>query len=118
MSESGPTWGTGPQPLGKRIVEFILDANGNVTTGPTTLVEYNGSGKASCVGLAAGPDGLYFTDLYKDVGFVSPIDPGANLLRVRFVGAAEFVGNVTSGPAPLTVTFTDQSNAPSPSACP
>lgn len=116
VSESGPTWGTGPQTLGKRIVEFVLDANGNVTSGPTTLIEYNGSGKASCVGLAAGPDGLYFTDLYKDVDFVSPVDPGANVLRVKFVGAAEFVADVTTGPAPLTVHFTDQSNAPGPTS--
>ena len=30
-------------------------------------VEYNGSGRATAVGLASGPDGLYFTDLYKDI---------------------------------------------------
>ncbi len=116
VSESGPTWGTGPQPLGKRIVEFVLDANGNVTSGPTTLIEYNGSGKASCVGLAAGPDGLYFSDLYKDVGYQSPIDAGANILRVKFVGAADFSADFTSGSAPLSVSFTDLSSAPGPTS--
>jgi glucose/arabinose dehydrogenase/PKD repeat protein len=116
VSESGPTWGTGAQTLGKRIVEFTLDAAGNVTSGPTTLVEYNGNGKASCVGLTAGPDGLYFTDLYKDEQFQSPIDPGANVLRVRFVGAADFSADVTSGLAPLDVHFTDASNAPNPTS--
>ena len=40
VSESGPTYATGPQTRGKRIVEFVLDANGNRLSGPTTLVEY------------------------------------------------------------------------------
>lgn len=116
VSESGPTWGTGAQPLGKRIVEFVLNAGGGVVSGPTPLIEYNGPGKATCVGLAAGPDGLYFTDLYKDVGYSSPIDVGGQVLRVRFVGTADFTANVTTGPAPLAVQFTDTSNAPGPTA--
>ena len=37
------------------------------------------------VGLAAGPDGLYFTDLYKENDTVAT-NRGANVLRVRFVG--------------------------------
>ncbi len=114
VSESGSTWGTGPQELGKRITEFVLSPTGTVLSGPDTLIVYNGSGKASCAGLAAGPDGLYFTDLYKDEGFTSPIDPGANVLRIRFVGAAEFAAAVKTGPSPLAVQFTDQSNVPSP----
>jgi hypothetical protein len=48
-------------------------------------VEYTGSGKATAAGLAATPDGLYFTDLYKDLNSTSAIDPGARLLRVRYV---------------------------------
>ncbi len=51
---------------------------------PHTLVEYTGTGKATAVGLAAGPDGLYFTELYKDQNYGSPIDCGARLLRVRY----------------------------------
>lgn len=86
VSESGPTWGTGPQFFGKRISEFTLDADGNLIAGPSPLVEYNGTGKASVVALAAGPDGLYFSDFYKDRGYVSPIDRGANVLRVRWLG--------------------------------
>ena len=85
VTESGPTWATGPQANGKRIVEFAPGADGTFTGGlPATLVEYTGTGKATAAGLATGPDGLYFTDLYKDVDYVSPIDPGANLLRVRW----------------------------------
>lgn len=85
VSESGPTYATGPQALGKRIVEFTLDANGNRVSGPTTLVEYTGSGQGTVVGLAAGPDGLYFTELYKDLGATTPIDPGARIFRVRYI---------------------------------
>ncbi len=116
VSESGPTWGTGPQALGKRISEFVLDAQGNLVSGPTPLIEYVGGGKASVVGLTAGPDGLYFTDLYKDLDYASPIDRGANVLRVRFIGDADFTANVTSGAAPLAVTFTDLSTVPNATA--
>lgn len=37
VSESGPTWATGPQSRGKRIVEFSFGANGSVS-GPKTLM--------------------------------------------------------------------------------
>jgi glucose/arabinose dehydrogenase len=84
VTESGPTYATGPQPAGKRIVEFAPGPSGELTIAPKTFVEYEGIGKATAVGLAAGPDGLYFSDLYKDVGASSPIDPGARLLRVRY----------------------------------
>ena len=85
ISESGPTYATGPQG-GKRIAEFVLDANGNLLSGPTTILEYTGVGKATVVALAAGPDGLYFSDLYKDLNYVSPIDRGANIYRLKYVG--------------------------------
>jgi glucose/arabinose dehydrogenase len=88
VTESGPTWASGPQVRGKRIVEFGIASNGELLSGPEALVEYSGTGKATAVGLAAGADGLYFTDLYKDTGFVSPIDRGANVLRVRYCGAS------------------------------
>jgi glucose/arabinose dehydrogenase len=85
VSESGPTYANGMQTLGKRIVEFVLDANGNRVSGPTTLVEYRGTGRGSVVGLAAGPDGLYFTELYEDTGANGPTAPGARIFRVRNV---------------------------------
>jgi glucose/arabinose dehydrogenase len=86
VSESGPTYATGPQGNGKRIVEFVLDDNGNRMSGPTTLVEYRGTGQGSVVGLAAGPDGLYFTELYEDSGNFGPTASGARIFRVRYVG--------------------------------
>lgn len=84
VSESGPTYATGPQTRGKRIVTFNLDASGQLLSGPQPFVEYVGTGQATVVGLAAGPDGLYFTELYRDEGASSPIDPGARVLRVRY----------------------------------
>jgi glucose/arabinose dehydrogenase len=98
VTESGPTWATGPQVNGKRIVEFEPDpVSGEIGGHPHTLVEYTGTGKATAVGLAAGPDGLYFTELYRDQGWSSPIDPGARLLMVRY-GAP--TGPVLSGTNP------------------
>jgi len=102
VTESGATWASGPQDLGKRIVEIGLDGAGNRTSGPETLVEYAGVGKATTAGLAAGPDGLYFTDLYKDTGFASPIDRGANVLRVRCLGECPLPGSPRSAPRPPT----------------
>jgi|GEM_PF-1246856 len=117
ISESGPTYASGPQTLGKRIVEFVLDASGNRLTGPTPLIEYTGTGKATVVGLAAGPDGLYFSDLYKNLNFVSPIDRGANILRIQFVGVVDFSAAPTSSAtAPLNVQFTNLSTVPSPTS--
>ncbi|HEY1238691.1 MAG TPA: PQQ-dependent sugar dehydrogenase [Solirubrobacterales bacterium] len=85
VAESGSTWATGPQLLGKRIVEFAPDPEtGEIGGHPHTLVEYTGTGKATAAGLAAGPGGLYFTELYRDQGFTSAIDPGARLLRIRY----------------------------------
>ena len=95
VSESGPTYALGQQITGKRISEFKLDANGNVVGSPTAFVEYVGTGRATVVGLAAGPDGLYFTELYKDQNAVTPIDAGARVFRVRFApaGNGDFNGD-------------------------
>lgn len=112
VAESGPTYATGPVSNGKRISEFVLDAAGNRLSGPTPLIEYTGAGKATVVALAAGPDGLYFSDFYKDVDYTSPIERGANILRVRFTGSADFTAEATTGQSPLSVRFSDRSNVP------
>src|ERR1043166_702993 len=114
VTESGATYATGPQATGKRISEFVLDGSGNLVSGPISFIHYNGSGRATCAGMSAGPDGLYFTDLYNDTATVAT-NRGANVLRIKFVGTADFVASVTGGKAPLTVQFTDTSNVPSPS---
>ena len=87
VSLSGKTYWTGIPPAGgKRLVEFGLDQKGDLEGEPTTLLDYIGEGKASIVALEAGPDGLYFSDFYLDEGAGSPIDPGANILRLRSIG--------------------------------
>lgn len=101
VTESGSTYATGPQETGKRVVEFDLDAAGVNREGPTMLAEYTGAGKATAVGLAAGEDGLYFTDFYKDRDYASPIDPGANVLRIRYCGA-ECLAAPADSPRPAT----------------
>ena len=110
VTESGPTYAAGPQELGKRIVEFALDPAGSSATGPTKLVEYNGTGRATAVGLSAGPDGLYFTDLYKDQDSdpPNPIEPGANLLRIRY--------NAATAEADLAITKLDGPMSADPGA--
>jgi hypothetical protein len=85
VSESGSTYASGPQTTGKQVVEFVLDAAGNRLSGPTNLVQYSGTGRGSVVGLAAGPDGLYFTELYEDSGANGPTAPGARIFRIRYV---------------------------------
>ncbi len=112
VTESGPTYAPGPQPLGKRIVEFAVSPGDTVQSGPATFVEYRGSGRATACGIAAGPDGLYFTDLYKDQGAQSPTEPGANVLRVRYVGTADFTADYTFGYPSMVVNFTDLSDVP------
>lgn len=108
---SGSTYAEGPS-TSKAIVRFVVDTAGNLVSGPTPLIQYNGGGHATAVGLAAGPDGLYFTDLYKDMNASSPIDPGANVLRVKYRGVANFSANMVEGPAPLSTTFTNLSDVP------
>ena len=56
--------------------------------GPRSLAHYTGNGKGTAVALAAGPDGLYFSDFYKDDpvnGVFTPGNPGSNLLRIVHV---------------------------------
>jgi len=115
-SESGGTYGEGPTPNGKRISEFVFDAAGTLVTGPAPLIEYAGVGRGTVVGLAAGPDGLYFTDLYKDFGAASPIEAGASVFRVRWTGVADFTAEAVSGTAPLAVAFHPSATVPSPTA--
>ncbi len=85
VSESGPTYAAGPQSQGKRIVAFQIDEGGDVVGPPASLVEYVGTGRATIAGLAAGPDGLYFTELYEDSGANGATASGARIFRLRFV---------------------------------
>jgi hypothetical protein len=86
---SGPTRAQGPVPNGKRIDELQFAGGDNpLAVPPATLAEYIGTGYATTVALAAGPDGLYFSDLYLDQPGPGdpPAAPGANVLRIRYTG--------------------------------
>ncbi|WP_197526162.1 PQQ-dependent sugar dehydrogenase [Botrimarina colliarenosi] len=85
VSESGPTYAQGPQSNGKRVSEFVLGANAELLDGPDSFIQYVGAGRSSIVGLAAGPDGLYFTTLYEDSGSAGPTAAGAKVYRIRYV---------------------------------
>lgn len=106
VTESGPTWASGAQVAGKRITEVILHGDDAAST--SALIEYNGTGKATTAGLAAGPDGLYFTDLYRDFGYTRAIDRGARVFRVRWAGYAAFRSEASAF-ARRVVTFFDES---------
>lgn len=93
VTQSGATWATGPQNNAKCITEWEIDGNGVRVAGPTIFAQYNGSGKASAAAIAAGPDGLYFSDFYTDDAFDNPIAPGSNILRIRYIGEADCNAN-------------------------
>lgn len=114
VTESGPTYATGPQANGKRITSFEINGSGQKVSGPDVLVSYQGTGRSTAAAIAAGPDGLYFSDLYAENGG-NPAAAGANILRVRFVGAADFTAGNNTGSPPLRVSFTDTSTVPEPS---
>jgi glucose/arabinose dehydrogenase len=81
-----------PGIAGKKIVEFGFGSNGAVNLGPRTLLEYTGAGQSTVAALAAGPDGLYFSDLYPDTPGGNPTATGASVWRVRWTGVRPCVG--------------------------
>ncbi len=113
VTESGPTWATGQPGAGKRIGEIVVTAAGDLGADRRTFVEYNGTGKSTVAALAAGPDGLYFSDLYSDANFDSPIAPGARIFRVSYTGSARFNAEVQSSAEDCgSVQFSDASDLP------
>lgn len=88
ITESGPVYGNGPN-YAKRITEFVLDKEGNLVEGPIPFVQYIGKGRGTAAALAAGPDGLYFSDMYQDRGGSGPDDPGSTIWRIRYVAVTD-----------------------------
>jgi hypothetical protein len=82
MASAGQDFTLGISKGGKRIVMFDIDAAGNLLAGPDELLRYEGSARATIIGLAFAADGLYFTTLYNT-------DPAQNafvnarLMRIR-----------------------------------
>ncbi len=85
VTQSGGTFAGGPgSPYYKSITEWIIDANGDLVSGGRSIAYYNGGGQSSAVAIAAGPDGLYFSDFYREHSPGNPIARGANILRIRY----------------------------------
>lgn len=85
VTQSGGTFAGGPgSPTSKSITEWVINGSGQLVSGPRAIAFYNGGGQSSVAAIAAGPDGLYFSDLYKEDSPNNPIAPGANILRIRY----------------------------------
>jgi len=80
---SGETYLQGPSTRGKKIWRFTLDGNGQVVS-DSLFLDYTGAGKATVIGVAFGPDGLYFTDLYGENGFDQFGQTQGNIYRIRW----------------------------------
>jgi glucose/arabinose dehydrogenase len=107
VSLSGSTYASGVSSRGaKSIVEFpdmdTLGVDGKLAVQPSFLVKYNGTGRSTVSGLAAGPDGLYFTDLYEETGVGGATGVGGNVWRVRYVGTSG--GQVPTVATPAAAT--------------
>jgi len=75
---------------GKRIVKMELSKGGGVNSCDDFVV-YKGEGIAMPVGLAFGPDGLYFTDLHGE-GDVYGKEPRGNVFRIVPIKGGEGPG--------------------------
>ncbi|HEX7878898.1 MAG TPA: PQQ-dependent sugar dehydrogenase [Candidatus Eisenbacteria bacterium] len=91
LNWSGPAYRPGPSTRGKQIWTYALDDTGRIVASERFLT-YAGTGYATCVGLATGPDGLYFSDLYGEEGFNAAGITSGNIYRIR-------AGSVVSTPA-------------------
>jgi Glucose / Sorbosone dehydrogenase len=65
---------------GKAIVELRFD--GDALVHADTIVTYTGGGYSNVVGLAFGPDGLYWTDLFGDDGFDPTLRSAGGIYRL------------------------------------
>lgn len=81
---SGNTGVRGPN-KGKRIHELVVNDEGTaLDSGPTSFVVYKGTGLSNTVALAAGPDGLYFSEFFKpDAPDAAPWECCSRIFRVR-----------------------------------
>lgn len=86
VTQSGGTYAIGPGNNSyKSITEWQISQAGAIVAGPRAVAHYNGGGASSAVAIAAGPDGLYFSDFYKEDSLDNPIARGSSILRLRYV---------------------------------
>lgn len=87
LASAGQDYTLGASKTGKRIHRMQVDSTGSLVAGPEEFLRYEGSARATVIGLAFGPDGLYFTTLYDTDPISSPFTD-ARVIRVRWVGHA------------------------------
>jgi glucose/arabinose dehydrogenase len=75
----------GRSPKGKKIVKLLLSPDDSGVMSHDSFVVYVGEGPASPCGLAFGPGGLYFTDLFGELDIPAKA-PVGNVYRVSPVG--------------------------------
>ncbi len=107
VTQSGDTYAAGPSDgRSKCISEFAdlitLGPNGKLLIQPRTIAWYTGTGRSTAVALAAGPDGLYFSDFYEETGANGPTAAGSNIYRLSYRNTClgDFVGSKTFEPPP------------------
>jgi len=81
MVHVGPAYIPGQVERGKRIKHLDIDTSGNVVS-ETDLVVYTGTGYGTPLGLVFMPDGLYFSDLFGEIGFTGYAQTRGNIYRV------------------------------------
>ena len=83
VATGGQSFRRGPQSAGKRIWVVTIDAQGAVNEPLLEFAAYVGNGRSSISGLAFGPDGLYFLDLFPEYpAGGNPAAPESNLWRI------------------------------------
>jgi glucose/arabinose dehydrogenase len=83
IASAGQDYTLGISKAGKRVLALDVDADGNLRAGPDEFLRYEGSARATIIGLAFAADGLYFTTLYNTDPVQGPFT-NARLMRVRY----------------------------------
>ncbi len=78
----GPTYYQGTSGRGKTIFDFTLDSAGTRVVAVNKFMTYTGQGFGTVVGVAFGPDGLYFTDIFGEDGFDETGRAYGNIYRI------------------------------------
>lgn len=78
----GGSFAKGRAIKGKRIVKIELNGDSSAVKSCDDFVKYVGEGLSSCCGLAFGPDGLYFSDLYGE-DFDSQTLQGGTIYKIK-----------------------------------
>jgi glucose/arabinose dehydrogenase len=85
VTQSGSAFDVGPGDGElKAITEWVISERGELSEGARPIAFYNGDGASTAMALAAGLDGLYFSDLYAESPVSGVAERGANIFRLRY----------------------------------